>query len=147
MSHKERYDRQLKALVDALGRSVVEAPDEEILEDARLAGVDLAANATELKEMFVSTAKSFQKRKLVQAQEDYAKAVESLKERSFQLPPSSEEQRSLLQLLVAQQAQKGVMLTAKFRDFENLSDNDVASLLEDLIALGLIPESDSQPEI
>jgi hypothetical protein len=66
MSNKDRYDLQLKNVVHALSRSFVEATDEEIQEDAKIAGFDLDANATELKQMFANTSKKFHQRKLVQ---------------------------------------------------------------------------------
>ena len=45
MSNKDRYDRQLDGLLNQIDRSAVEASDAEILEDAKLAGVDIEANA------------------------------------------------------------------------------------------------------
>jgi hypothetical protein len=141
MSSKDRYDQQLKNLVNALSRSIIEATDEEILEDARLSGKDLDAQAAQLKQMFTDTAKTFQKRKLIQAQETYGKEVQILQSRAYHLPISPSEQRALLQLVAAQQTQGGATFTAKFRDLESLSDADVVSLLEELAALGLVPEA------
>jgi hypothetical protein len=144
MSSKDRYDLQLKSLVSALSHSIVEATDEEIQEDARLAAVDLDANAGQLKQMFTDTVKSFHKRKFVQAEKDYNRETQNLRRSSFQLPTSAAEQRALLQLVAAQQAQRGASFTAGFRNFENLSDSDVASLLEELAALGLLPDTGSK---
>jgi hypothetical protein len=142
MSIKDRYDLQLKSLVAALSQSIMVGTDEEIQKDAQCAGVDLDANAAQLKEMFIATAKSFHQRKFVQARENYNREVHNLQKTSFQLPASPAERWALLQLVAAQaQAQGGAFLTAKFRDFEKLSDNDVASLLEELAALGLLPET------
>src|SRR5450759_1285481 len=141
MSNKDRYDLQLKSLVDALSRSIVEATDEEIQEDARLARVDLDANAAQLKQMFTDTAKYFHKRKFVQAKEDYDREAQELQRSSFQLPASPAERRALVQLVAARQAELGSPFTLGHRDFENLSDSDVASLLEELAALGLLPDT------
>lgn len=140
MSNKDRYDLHLRALVKELSRSIVEATDEEIKEDARLAGVDLDVNAAQMKERFTDIAKSFHQRKFVQAQEAYKVEVQNLQRRSFQLPASVAEQRALLHLVATQQAATGASFTAKFRDFDNLSDSDVASLLEELAALGVLPD-------
>jgi len=133
-------------LVNALVQSFVEATDEEIEEDARLAGVDLDTNAAQLKQMFADTARSFHKWKFVHAQQAYNKEVQNLQRSSCQLPTSAAERRALLQLVAAQQTQRGALFTAKFRDFENLSDNDVASLLEELAALGLMPHIGSNKD-
>jgi hypothetical protein len=143
MSNNDRYDLQFKNLVDALSRSIRDATDEEIQEDARLAGVDLDTNAARLKSRFAEMARQFHKRKFFQAQEDYAREVQKIQNSSFQLPASAGERRALLQLVAAQQAQRGAPLTAHGRDLENLSDDDVASLLEELAALGLLDNSGS----
>jgi hypothetical protein len=143
MSNKDRYDLQLKAVVDALSRSTIDATDEEIEEDARLAGVDLDADAARLKQMLTGTAKTFHKRKFFEAQAEYEKEARILQRGSFQLPGAIAEQRALLHLVAAQQAQRGAPLTAHGRDLESLTDKDVTSLLEELAALGLLPEAGS----
>jgi hypothetical protein len=94
--------------------------------------------------MFANTSKKFHQRKLVEAQEAYKREVRNLQRSSFKLPATATEQRALLRLVAAQHAQSGGLLTAKFRDFETLSDADVTSLLEELAALGLLPETDSK---
>jgi hypothetical protein len=141
MSNKDRYDLQLKGVVDALARSITDATDEEIQEDARISGVDLDANAAQLKQMFVDTTKAFYKRKYLLAQQAYSAEVQNLQRTSVELPSSAADRRSLLQLVAAQQAQMGAEFMAKFRDFEELSDADVASLLQELAALGLLPQT------
>lgn len=146
MSNKDSYDRQLKGVVNALARSIVEATDDEIIEDAKATRANLEANAAELRQRFLETAKRFQKRKFVQAQQAYAEEVQSLQRRTFQLPTSPEDRLALLQLVVAQQTQQGNRLTAKFRDFENMSPSDIISLLEELAALGLLPEGGHSEE-
>ena len=143
MSNKHRHDVQLRALVNAIARSVADASDEEIREDARMAEVDLDLNAAQLKQMLTETAKSFHKRKFFQAQAAYQAEVQKVERSSFRLPDSPAERRALLQLIAAQHAQRGVALTAHGRDLGRLSDNDVTSLLEELAALGLLPGTES----
>jgi hypothetical protein len=142
MSNKDRYDQQLRSLVKELSRSIIDATDEEILEDARASGMNIDAQGTQLKQMLANTAKTFQRRKLLQAHEAYDKEVRTLQNTTFRLPVSASEQRALLQSVAAQQTQRAGAFTANFRDFENLSDADVASLLEELAALGLVPVSE-----
>jgi hypothetical protein len=144
MSDKYRYDQQVGGLVRGLLLSIIESTDEEIQEDARLAGADLDANATRLKRRFDDITKTFRQRKFVAAQDAYKAEVQRLQHRFVYLPSSPIEQRALLRLVATQQVQRGVPLTAKFRDFDNLSDADVASLLEELAALGLIPATGSE---
>lgn len=144
MSNKDRYDLQLRNVVRHLSQSIIEATDEEIREDARQAGVDLQAHAANMKRQFESIAKTMRQKKLVAAKEAYEIEVERLRRPSLTLPSSPTEQRALLQLIAAQHAAGSGLLTAKFRDFDKLSDNDVASLLEELAALGLVPGNDSK---
>ena len=144
MSNKDRYDLQFRNVVRHLSRSIVEATDEEIREDARQAGVDLQAHAADMKRQFESIAKTIRQKKLVAARETYEIEVERLRRPSFTLPSSPTEQRALLQLIAAQHVAGSGVFTAKFRDFDKLSDNDVASLLEELAALGLLPDTGSK---
>jgi hypothetical protein len=138
MSNKNRHDLHLHALVDALAQSVAEAADEEVLEDAHSSGIDLNANASQLKQMLSETATRFRKRKFFEAQQQYKEEVQRIQNRSVQLPESAAERRALLQLVAAQHAQGAMALTAHGRDLERLSDSDVTSLLEELAALGLL---------
>src|SRR6185312_3401490 len=141
MSNRDRYDLQLRNIVRHLSQSIIAASDEEIREDARQAGVDLQAHAADMKTRFENIAKRLRLKKLAAAKEAYEIEVEKLTKRRFDLPSSPAEQRALLELIAAQNAGAGGgTFTAKFRDFDQLSDSDVASLLEELAALGLIPD-------
>jgi hypothetical protein len=145
MPNKDRYDLQLRNVVRHLSQSIIEATDEEIHEDARQAGIDLQAHATDLKRRFEDIAKKSRQKKLVAAREAYDLEVRNLTKRTIDLPSSPAEQRALLQLVAAHHAAAGTgLLTAKFRDFDKLSDNDVTSLLEELAALGLLPDKGSE---
>lgn len=142
MSNKDRYDLQLKAMADALSESIIDASDQEIQEEARLAGVDLAANAARLKQMLTDTAKRFHKRKFYEAQTAYSTEVEKIqsRSRSCRLPETPLGRLSLLQSL----AQQGIPLTVQGRDLDGLPDNDIISLLEELAALGMLPDDDAK---
>jgi hypothetical protein len=144
MSNKDRYDLQMEGLLDEIDRSIIEASDEEVSEEAKVAGVDLRANADDLKGRFAAAARTFKKRKFAVAQKEYDRRLEDLQAKPFQIPVSATEQRALLQLVIAQQVQSGASLTAKFRDFESLPDSDLLALLEELASLGLLPKQDEK---
>ena len=146
MSNKDRYDLQFNAMVDALSQSIIDATDQEIQEDARLAGVDLNADAARLKQMLADTAKRVQKRKFYAAQTAYSQAVERINSpaHAYKLPETAVERRALLQAIAAEQAQRGVPLMIHGRDLEALPDNDVTSLLEELATLGMLPDDQSK---
>ena len=105
------------------------------------AGVDPAVNAQELNGKSLSAARRYQKRKFDEAKLAHSRQIEAFSRSSYRAPASPAEQRRLLQLVVARQAQTGQALTAKFRDFESLPDGDLPGLIEELEALGLLPES------
>jgi hypothetical protein len=129
----------LESLLDELDRSSLRASDAEVLEEARAAGVDPAANARRLRAHFLAKVRRSQRRKFEAAKLAHAKQADALSKRSYTVPTSPAEQRMLLQLVVAQQARAGVALTAKFRDFDSLPDSDLPGLIEELEALGLLP--------
>ena len=141
MSNEPRHDRHLESLLNELDRASLSASDKEVLEDARAAGVDPAVNAQELTAKFLSAARRYQKRKFDEAKLAHSRQIEAFSKSSYRAPASPAEQRRLLQLVVARQAQTGQALTAKFRDFESLPDGDLPGLIEELEALGLLPES------
>jgi hypothetical protein len=138
MSNKDRHDRQLDALLDEIDRSAVQASDAEILEDAKLAGVDAEASAKHLRQRFLDTARAHHKRKFALAKQAYANEMRDLQDRKFQIPASAAQQRALLQ-----QAQKAMTVGA-FRDFESMPDSDLPDLIEELYALGLLPPADKK---
>jgi hypothetical protein len=141
MSNEPRHDRHLQSLLDELDRSSLRASDADVIDDARAAGIDPVANAQELKEKFLVIARRYQKRKFEAAKLAHAKQTAALGQRSYRIPTSPAEQRQLLQLVVARQAQAGHALTAKFRDFDSLPDSDLPGLIEELEALDLLPHS------
>ena len=86
MSNEPRHDRHLESLLDELDRSSLRATDAEVLEDARTAGVDPAANAQGLKTRFLSASRRYQKRKFEAAKLAHAKQAEALSKRSYKSP-------------------------------------------------------------
>ncbi len=73
MSSKRTDKEKIDALSDALGNSILDESDEEILEDVRQAGVDPKAEALRLKTMMLNTVKTFQQRHLRAARAGYDK--------------------------------------------------------------------------
>ncbi len=141
MSINNRYDIQLKGVVNALSHSIRVATDAEVLEDARQAGIDVKTNVALLRQMLSGTAKAYRQRNLLKAQQEYERESSAVGSASFDFPSSPTERRRLLQLIAAQYAQTAsATFTAKFRDLETLSDADVESLLRDCAELGLLPK-------
>lgn len=146
MSNKDRYDLQMKAMIDALSQSIIDATDQEIQEDAHLTCADLKADAAKLKQMLDDTAKRFHKRKFYEAKTAYSQEVEKIQGRAqaYHLPATPVGRRALLETIATQQAQRGVPLMIHGRDLEALPDNDVTSLLEELASLGMLPDDQAK---
>jgi hypothetical protein len=138
MSTKRDDEKTLEALVTALDEADSEATDDEILQEAKLAGINTSAEAAHTKTLLLNVVTQFQKRALREAQAGYLQEVQSLSSASYALPNSPEQRRQLFELVVAKQPQYSQMYTTQHRDLKDLTDADVDSYLEDLAALGIL---------
>lgn len=137
MSNKRNDEEKLDALIDALGDSVLEASDEEILEELRMSGVDPDAEAARLKAMMLGTVKAFRQRALEAARAAYSRQIEQMEKKPHPIPKTPTERRKLFSFL-AQQPQFAEFVTAQYRNLEDLTDNDIETYLEDLAELGIL---------
>lgn len=140
MSTKRDDEKLLELIVDALDDATEHASDEEVLQDAKLAGIDTAAQASRAKRLLLDVVTQHQKRALRAAQAGYRQEVQTLSSATYTLPPSPEERRRLFELVVAKQPQYAQMYTTQHRDLKDLTDADVESYLEDLAALGILKD-------
>jgi hypothetical protein len=140
MSTKSNDEKLLEALIDALDEANEQASDEEILQDAQLAGIDTAAQATRAKRLLLDVVTKHQKRALYAAKAGYQDKIKTLSTNTYALPPSPEERRRLFALAIARQPQYAEMYTTQHRDLKDLTDADIESYLEDLAALGILDD-------
>ena len=138
MSTKRDDEKLLELIVNAFDDATEQASDEEILHDAKLAGIDTTAQAGRAKRMLLDVVTQHQKRALRVAQAGYRQEVQVLSTATYALPPSPEGRRRLFELVVAKQPQYAQMYTTQHRDLKDLTDADVESYLEDLAALGIL---------
>ena len=139
MANKKTESERLEAMFDALGESICNESDEEILEDLRQEGIDPEAEAARLRTMMLDTVKAFQQRRLIVAREGYRRRVEQLEKRKYPIPESAQERRSLFSF-VLQQPQCARLVTAQYRELKDLTDDDIKTYLEDLAELGILDE-------
>ena len=139
MANKKTESERLEAMFDALGESICNESDEEILEDLRQEGIDPEAEAARLRTMMLDTVKAFQQRRLIVAREGYRRRVEQLEKRKYPIPESAQERRSLFSF-VLQQPQRARLVTAQYRELKDLTDDDIKTYLEDLAELGILDE-------
>lgn len=139
MPNKRTNEEKLDALIEALGDSILEANDEEILEELRLSGIDMDAEAIRLKAMLLRTVTAFRKRPLEVARAAYNLQLEHLEKKPYRIPETATERRKLFSLFT-QQPQFAEFVTAQYRNIEEITDNDIESYLEDLAELGILDQ-------
>ena len=132
------YEKEFKAIMDALSESIIEATDQEIIEDYIENGQNPDEVADKVRAMLLNTANVFQKRNLICARKKYESRVREIRNSKDSIPATLKERRNLLASVFNKNPFVRDMLTAQYRDFKNLSDSDIESLLQQLKALGAL---------
>jgi hypothetical protein len=142
MPEKSRdYEAELRGLMDALAESVAGAADEEILNEAREAGEDPAAEAEAVRAVLRSVVKAYEQRPLREAEKAYEMHVDAIRRQSFSLPTTPETRRKLLIFVMMRKPDlSSALLTLQHRDFKEWTDMDIQNCLEQLAALGVLDE-------
>jgi Fic family protein len=149
MSNKRTDAEKLDAISDALSDSLLGATDEEILEEARLIGLNTSVEAGRVRALMLGTVKAYQQRALREARQSYdAQAQQSAK--IVAIPSTPAKRRELFSFVLAKQPQYAELFTAQHREFTDLTDSDIESYLEDLDELGVLeklkPDKDDGDE-
>ena len=145
---KKKLDeaQQLENVLDALAHSIEHDSDEEILEDERLAGSSPAETLTSVQQTLAEALAEHQAEQRQRLRSHYEAEVSTQKPSRSRSFGSLAEKVAFLTQVFTQQPQLQGMLTAQHRDFDNLTEQDVDSYLDDLAALRLLDEPDSRPD-
>lgn len=138
MSKQLDEGEQMFVLATALADTLARAPDAELLETAREAGRDLEATRRAVQETLRSAVRSFKRKRLEAAQAEHLDSVRGIRAGRAKLPTRASEQRALLSNLLKRPGMAQV--TLQFRNFDEMTETDVASLLEQLAHLGLVDD-------
>jgi hypothetical protein len=141
MPAERDHVEDLNAILDALSESVLEESDDHLLAEVRESGQDPNALLAHVKGVLRQAVKQTQQRPLRDARKAYEARRSALQQNSYALPASADERRALFMNVVAQNPSVGGMLTAHFREFDKLEDEDITSCLRQLADLGLLDES------
>ena len=141
MPAERDYVEDLQAILDALAESVVEESDDQLLAEVKESGQDPNALLAHVQDVLRQAVKQTQQRPLRDARKAYEARRIALQENSYALPESADERRSLFMNVVAKNPSVSGMLTARFREFEKLEDEDIRSCLKQLADLGLLDAS------
>lgn len=137
----------LKRLFDALADEEAAMPDAVVLDDAAREGLDVAAEGRRVRSVLLGAVLQAKKTRRLRAQEDHARAVAAIAQRSTKLPGDAAGRKALLsRVLGARPQMREAVVTLQHRDFESFSDEDIVSALRQLDALGLLDdETGSKP--
>ncbi len=140
MSRPKSDIEKLTSLLDALEESIIQTPDEEIIQETRLEGKDPDAVASDVGTLISSQLKTYRQKKLSAAREGYRQSVSAGTKRFKPIPETPSQRRALLTSIFNTRANVPQEFTVAWRQGQHISDDDVASLLEDLSDLGFLEE-------
>ena len=121
LNEKDKYQDELANIMNGLADSVLEMPDEEIKEE--LTEDD---DSEVIRQILLNSVKNCRQKNLREARARYDKNFFSFQTTKFDLPETPDEKRHLIQAMLGNLAsQNQVQVTAQFRDFENLPDEEI----------------------
>ena len=142
MSRPKNHIEKLGALLDAIEENILQASDEEIIEEKKASGEDPEAAARHVQSIIQSGIKKQRQKKLRAAREGYNQAIVRQQRRTPMLPDDPVERRALLDAVLASKQSVPRGITMAFREGKHMSDDDVTSILEDLIELGILSDEE-----
>jgi chaperonin cofactor prefoldin len=139
LKKNDKHQNELANIWNALADSVLEMTGEEIEEEILEDGNDMAA----VRQILLNSVKDCRQKNLRDARERYEKKIFSFQETKYDLPESPDEKRNLIQAMLGSMAARNQpQVTAQFRDFENLPDEDLDGVLHQIYALQSAEKSD-----
>lgn len=141
LNENNKHRDELANIMNGLADSILEAPDEEIGEEIKEDGDDTEF----VRQILLNSVKACRQKNLREARERYEKKLLSFHETKFDLPETPDEKRRFIQaMLGSMAAQNQAQVTAQFRDFENLPDEDLDGILQQIIALQAAEKQDEK---
>jgi hypothetical protein len=135
----DKHEEQLMLVMNMLADSLAEARESEVLEEVRHGHENLLDEANEVRAILGNACRDYLQRKLREARQAYEAALGQLQQTEYDLPSTTSERRSLLYSVLTRRPDfEAVVMTTQFRDFKNLTDDDVLSLLRQLKELRLL---------
>lgn len=133
----------LDRLTEFLVEDILTASDQEILDELREDGVDPETVVSHMKSLY-ARAKTGVAKKRFEAAKAAFRADQMNPKRSNVVPLDPSVARARLQSILNRHPEAGQHLTLAARKADGLSDAEIASLLDDLEELGLVPPPGDQ---
>lgn len=141
MTNKTQQEiREIRNLMDGISEFYQTATDEEIRLDIVQEGIDPSSHAEEARRATMDALAGFRKKRLADARVEYERQRDELARGRFVLPRTPDERHKLLVSVLARHAQSKAVLTLHHREFDQMTDEDIATLLQQLAALGLVDD-------
>lgn len=142
MTDSNKKFRRLQSLIDGLSEPLVSASDEEIYDQINEEGLDVKKLGNLGRQILGKALEVHKSNALKQARIQYQVRLAAFHATNFFLPTSFEEKLKLLKECLEKHAfVKDAVLTTQHRDFKNLSEADLDSMLRQLHTLGLLANS------
>lgn len=148
MTRKRDPGAWLDALDDELVDGILRADEEALDAMLRADGLDPDAVAAGVRGHLDTASRNFRTRALQAAREKRTRSLAQLHDRRHCLPGTPGERRALLDRTLRGSATAREALTLQHREFQDMTDADVESLLTQLAALNALPpidDSDGEP--
>jgi hypothetical protein len=141
------YEAELKALMHAIADSVSDLEDDAIIEEVRADGIDPVQRAETIRSLLLQTVEDFKRRRLKEARAAYEERVKQARWAERGLPKTPAERRTLLERTLARRPSlRPALVTMQYREFSELVDQDVTSLLRHLQMLGALEDGEDSDE-
>lgn len=141
MSRPKNQVERLRALLDAIEENILQAIDEEFIEEKVAVGEDPENAALHIQSIIQTGIKKQRQKKLHAARDGYERLVARQRGDSS-LPEDPAEKRALLDELLTSNGGVPHEITMAFREGKHMSDDDVTSILEDLLELGILSDEE-----
>ncbi len=142
MTDSDKKLQQLQSLIDGLSEPLISISDEEIRNQVREDGLNVKKLGDLGRKILGEALEIYKSNTLKQARNQYQVRLAAFHATKFFLPTSFEEKLKLLKECLEKHAfVKDAVLTTQHRDFKNLSEADLDSMLRQLHALGLLANS------
>jgi hypothetical protein len=132
MTKGRDYEQELTLFMNGMAESVAKMSEEEMTQEL----AENTEDPEQVRELLRGVVKECQQRPLVEAQRRYEEHVAALEVRQYDIPNALDDQRKMITSILASNPLLGTgLLTAQYRDLNQLSDEDVESYLRQLLAL------------
>lgn len=141
MSTPNDAGERLHALMVVLADRQMSLSDTEVFDDAIADGIDVRAEASEVRGALLAGLLSAKRQRLMDAQTAHKEAVTSIKATTLQLPRDRAARRALLASALQRRPEmREAMVTLQHRNFDSLSEDDIESALQQLHHLGILDD-------